>query len=69
MSQTFIPYEIYLPLQYNDGTWIEEEKYNHLFINDCFRTYAVPLQKSCSVSDCVCVGLWRMTIALYSWDR
>ena len=30
MSQTVIQYEIYLPLQYNDGTWIEEEKYNHV---------------------------------------
>lgn len=23
-------YEIYLPLQYNDGTWIEDEKYDHV---------------------------------------
>ena len=30
MSQTFIPYLVYLPLQYNDGTWIEGEKYNHV---------------------------------------
>ena len=30
MTQTVIQYEIYLPLQYNDGTWIEEEKYNHV---------------------------------------
>ncbi len=29
------------------------------------RTYALPLQKSCSISNCVCVGLWRMIIALY----
>jgi hypothetical protein len=25
-----IQYEIYLPLQYNDGTWIEDEKYDHV---------------------------------------
>ena len=30
MTQTVIQYEIYLPLQYNDGTWIEKEKYNHV---------------------------------------
>ena len=30
MSQTVIQYEIYLPLQYNDRTWIEEEKYNYV---------------------------------------
>lgn len=30
MTQTVIQYEIYLPLQYNDGMWIEEEKYNHV---------------------------------------
>ncbi len=30
MSQTVIQHEIYLPLQYNDGIWIEEEKYNHV---------------------------------------
>ena len=30
MTQTVIQYEIYLPLQYNDGTWIEKEKYNYV---------------------------------------
>ena len=30
MGQIVVQYEIYLPLQYSDGTWIEEEKYNYV---------------------------------------
>ena len=30
MTKIVTQYEIYLPLQYNDGTWIEDEKYNHV---------------------------------------
>ena len=30
MTKIVAQYEIYLPLQYNDGTWIEDEKYDHV---------------------------------------
>ena len=30
MTKIVAQYEIYLPLQYNDSTWIEDEKYDHV---------------------------------------